>query len=76
MPKYEGGVLHYSKGYATIEVNFPEGNETCEHCEFLYNDKGLGRARCELTHGRIIPLAFVQLGRPDFCPLKFNNGKE
>ena len=76
MARNDGGVLHYTEGKATITVFFPEGQETCQFCEFLYNDRGLGRCRCELQHGKIIPLDCITYGREPKCPLNFENKEE
>ena len=76
MARNNGGVLHYSKGTAAIPVFFPEGEENCQHCEFLYKDQGLGRGRCGLQHGKIIPLDCISYGREPDCPIKFEKQEE
>lgn len=70
MAKCKGGVTHYAKGTAVVTVSFPNGQICCKNCEFLYNDRGLGRCKCELQRGKIIPLDCID-GLDVGCPLKF-----
>jgi hypothetical protein len=66
----ENGVTHYTEGTAVIKTYFANGNVCCKNCEFLYNDKGLGRCKCELQRGKIIPLDCID-GLDIGCPIKF-----
>lgn len=68
MARHEGGVTHYTEGTATVKVFFPNGQVCCKNCEFLYNDKGLGRCKCELQRGKIIPLDYID-GVDYCCPI-------
>lgn len=65
-------VTYYAKGTATIFVFFPNGEICCKNCEFLYNDRGLGRCKCELQHGKIIPLDCIDT-LDIKCPIKFED---
>lgn len=69
MAKSEGGVTHYAKGTANVTVFFPNGQVCCKNCEFLYNDRGLGRCKCELQRGKIIPLDCID-GLDVGCPIE------
>jgi hypothetical protein len=75
MSKNENGVSHYAIGTATVNVAFANGQISCQNCEYLYNDRGLGRCRCELQHSKIIPLDCIE-GRDINCPIKFEQEDE
>lgn len=62
------GVSYYTKGVATIDVFFPEGNTTCRYCQFCYDPKDeLKRWKCRLT-GEYIYTPMVCVGEK--CPVK------
>ena len=71
MPKNENGITHYAIGTASVRVAFPNADIKCQNCEFLFNDKGLGRCKCELQHQKIIPLDCIGFIDPE-CPIKFD----
>ena len=39
-------VLHYTKGFAVVEIGFPNDDIVCQWCKFCYSEYGLDRARC------------------------------
>ena len=69
MARNENGVTHYTEGTAVVKTYFANGNVCCKNCEFLYNDKGLGRCKCELQRGKIIPLDCID-GLDIGCPIE------
>lgn len=69
MAKERQAVTYYTKGLATVVVNFPNDEVSCENCEFCQVERY--RARCELRHGAIIPLDCLQ-SIPYDCPLIFD----
>lgn len=73
MAKDRQGVTHYTKGYAQIVVNFPNGEETCQNCEYCLVERY--RAKCKLRHDAIIPLDCLD-AIPFDCPLEFDFEKE
>lgn len=71
MPKGQGvGITHYTKRIATIIVNFPDGDECCQNCEYCWEEKGyIKRCRCRLLHDDIIPVDAISFNRLPNCPL-------
>lgn len=73
MPKFESGVSFYTKGQATVSVNFPEDDIKCQYCEFCRSETDLKRWWCRLT-GEMIYFPFMGIG--DKCPIIFENKEE
>lgn len=70
----KNGVSFYTKGIASVTVNFPEGNVVCQWCPFCRNEDSLKRWKCLLT-GEYLLYPFVSVGNQ--CPivLEDSNGK-
>ncbi|MBE6784158.1 MAG: hypothetical protein E7536_09135 [Ruminococcaceae bacterium] len=73
MANVKNGITFYAKGRAEIKVAFANGIKTCQNCEFLYSERGLGRCKCELQHGKIIPVDYIEFGRDITCPIEFED---
>lgn len=73
--RFDGGVKWYSRGTATVQVFFPEGEIVCQNCKLLTAEYLLKRSRCAVT-GEIIPDPTYMTG--GLCPLKFeqNNNEK
>lgn len=69
MKEFENGVRFYTKGYATITVNFPEKEVKCKWCPFCRAERELGRYWCRLTNKMLYDPESYELGRD--CPLEF-----
>ena len=55
------GVSRYTYGTATVRIAFANGAVCCKNCEYLLNDRGLGRALCKLQHNKVIPIDFSEV---------------
>lgn len=66
--EFKDGVQWFEKAVAQVPIYFPNGIKKCVHCEHLYWEKGLNRARCYLTKQIIFTPNFPEL--PDNCPAK------
>lgn len=73
MAKFEKGVSWYTVGRATIDVNFPEDDIACIHCEYCYSESGLPRCRCRLLREIIYSPYYGRLAN---CPIKIKEGTE
>lgn len=72
MPKNEG-VSWYTRGVATVPVNFPEDFVCCQWCTYVRNEDSLKRHRCLLT-GEYLPFPFTSRGNE--CPVVFEKEEE
>lgn len=71
MARTENCVLSYTTGYVTVEVNFPNKEVNCLHCEYLWEEKGkVPRCRCRLLRDTIIPIDCIAYGRLPDCPIE------
>ncbi|HAS37302.1 MAG TPA: hypothetical protein DIW36_00165 [Ruminococcaceae bacterium] len=71
MPREKAqGVSRYTYGTATVRIAFANGAVCCKNCEYLLNDRGLGRALCKLQHNKVIPIDFTD-GIDCECPIIF-----
>lgn len=61
--KFEDGVKFYTRTYAVVEVNFPEDDVCCEHCQ-MYS---FGSRRCQIDKN-IVP-AYPSRNVGAGCPL-------
>lgn len=73
MGKFDKGVGWYTKGIASVPVNFPEDEVCCKWCPFCWTESGLNRYRCRLTNEI---LYFPNYGLGDKCPVVLNEKNE
>jgi len=57
----------YTKGVASVEVNFPNDDVRCFNCEYCFTDN-MKRERCRLMFDKLI---FDANSRHEDCPIKF-----
>ena len=73
MKRFDSGVSWYSKGKATINISFPEGDTCCKWCPYCRSESDLGRFWCRLTNEMLFGVEYT-LGNK--CPIEFEKTKE
>lgn len=65
---FENGVSFYTKGVASVVINFPEDEVRCQYCPFCRAENELKRFWCRLTNEMLInPFS----GTGNNCPIIF-----
>lgn len=67
------GVSYYTKGVASVDVFFPNGEVRCQHCRFCRSESELKRWWCRLVEREVYNPFF---GIEGFCPLVFDEGED
>lgn len=72
--QFEEGIRFYTKGFALVEVFFPEDEVMCQYCLWCRSEGDLDRFWCRLSN-EMIYNPFSRY-RGERCPLVFEEGED